>query len=133
MPGDYQQISLENLNSGQVIALFERELAKVLENIADDNTDAKAARAIVLTVKIKPEETRETVTVTVEGHSKLASVKPSKSYAILSYDGKKVRAYQSDPRQALLAEIAVEEAKANGGEVRTVDFTGAKPVLAGGR
>lgn len=132
MPSNYQEVTLESLNNGQLVALFDRELAKVLENIADDNTDAKATRSIVLTVKIKPDETREQVTVEVDGKAKLAGVKPSKSFALLSYDGKKVRAYQSDHRQALLEEIAVDEAKKNDGEVKTVDFSAGKAVAARG-
>jgi len=115
----YQAITIENLNNGQLVALFQRELAKVLENIADDNTAATAVRSIVLTVKLKPkDERREAVSVIVDGKSKLASVKPEESDALLSYDGKTVRAYQSDPRQALLEEIAVQEAKENDGEVQ---------------
>ncbi len=118
---------------GQVVALFERELAKVLSNIADDNTDAKASRSIVLTAQDQARRNpRNRQPLQWRAIPSWSSVKRSKSYAILSYDGKKVRAYQSDPRQALLTEIAVEEAKANGGEVRTVDFTGARPALARG-
>ena len=131
---DYKEITLEGLNNGQLGALFDRELAKVLENIADQNTSATATRTIVITVKMRPEdESREAVKIEVTGASKLAPVSPSRAYAVLSFDGERVRAYQNDPKQALLEEIAVAEARANGGEVKNVDFTGKKPVIAGGR
>lgn len=132
MSGNYEEITMEGLNNGQLGALFDRELAKVLENVADKNTAAVATRSIVLTIKIKPEdESRGSVKIEVTGSSKLAPVSPSKAYALLSFDGEKVHAYQSDPKQALLEEIAVMEAKNNGGEVKNVDFTGQKPVRVG--
>lgn len=103
---DYERMSLENVNGGQVVALFERELGKVLENIADENTSGKTVRTITLTIKIRPEEDRGSAVVEVEGHSKLAPVKPSKSFAVFSYDGSKVTAYQSDPKQLKLGDMA---------------------------
>lgn len=102
MPGNYEEIKLDNINGGQMVALFERELARVLENIGDENTSAKATREISLKVKIRPDETRESATIEIDGHAKLAPVKPSKSYAVFSFDGTTVRAFQSDPRQLTL-------------------------------
>lgn len=102
---DYERMSLENVNGGQIVALFDRELGKVLENIADENTAAKAPRSITLTIKIKPEEDRGSAIVEVEGHSKLAPVKPSKSFAVFSSDGSQITAYQSDPKQLKLGDV----------------------------
>ena len=100
--GSYELVQLETLNGGQVVALFERELAKVLENIADENTPAKTTRSITLSIKIKPEDDRGSAVIEVDGHSKLAPVKPSKSFAVFAFDGDRVTAYQNDPRQAKL-------------------------------
>lgn len=110
MPGEYEVVTIDRLNGGQVVALFERELSKVLENIADENTPAKAPRGITITIKIKPEDDRATTTVEIEAHAKLASVKPSRSFMVLGYDGNKVTAYQSDPKQQ---KLGLEEEPAN--------------------
>ena len=125
MPGNgaYEVVSLESLNGGQVIALFERELKKVLENIADENTGAKVTRSIVLSIKIKPEEDRGSAVIEVEGHSKLAPVKPSKSFAVFSSDGTNITAYQSDPKQLKLGET---EGQPLGDNITPI--TGAKAV-----
>ena len=106
--GAYEVISLESLNGGQIVALFDRELEKVLENIADENTPEKAARSISITIKIKPEEGRGSAVVEVASTSKLAPVKPSKSYAVFAFDGDKVTAYQSDPKQLKLGDTVVD-------------------------
>jgi hypothetical protein len=102
--GAYEPVSLETLNSGQIVALFGRELEKILENIADDNTPTKAVRSMTITVKFRPEEGGESMVVEVSAKSSLAAVKPSKSYALLSFDGDKVTAYQNDPTQLKLGE-----------------------------
>lgn len=100
--GTYEPVSLETLNSGQIVALFQRELEKILENIADDNTPIKAARSMTISIKFKPEEGGESMVVEVSAKSSLAPVKPSKSYALLSYDGERVTAFQNDPTQLKL-------------------------------
>lgn len=102
--GAYEVIALDTLNGGQVVALFDRELEKILENIADENTPEKATRSLKIEIKIKPEEGRESAVVEVSAQSKLAAVKPSKSFAVFAYDGDRVTAYQSDPTQLKLGE-----------------------------
>lgn len=97
--GAYELISLETLNGGQIVALFDRELEKILENIADENTPPKKARSIKIEIKITPEEDRGSAVISISAQSSLAAVKPSKSYAVFAYDGGKVTAYQSDPKQ----------------------------------
>ncbi len=134
MSSSYKEITLETLDNGQLGALFNRELTKVLENIADENTEWKATRTIVLSIKIVPsDETREQINIAIDGNARLAPVKSSKSFALLSSDGTTIRAYQSDIRQALFDEIAIDEAKKNEGEVKNVDFTGSTSALAGRR
>lgn len=98
--GAYEQVQLDTLNNGQVVALFDRELAEVLANIADENTSAKAKRDITIKIAIRPEEDRESATVEVSAKSSVAPVKPSKSFAVFSMDRNgKVSAYQTDPKQ----------------------------------
>jgi len=51
---EYAQVNIKNINSGAITELFNAELPKVLENIADDNTKPDASREIRLIIKIKP-------------------------------------------------------------------------------
>ena len=111
MAGDYEEVKLENLNGGQIGALFDRELARVLENIADENTNAKDVRSISITIKFKPEEDRGGAAVEVGANSKLASVKPSKKMVVFAFDGATVTAYQSDPKQMLLDGLKPEDSR----------------------
>lgn len=104
MKQEYEAVSLDRLNGGQVVALFDRELSDVLKNIADENTPAKATRSITIQINIKPEEERESAVIEVSAKSKLAAVKPSKSFAVFGFDGNKVTAYQTDVKQLKLGE-----------------------------
>lgn len=54
MKYEYAQVNIKNINSGAITELFNAELPKVLENIADDNTKPDASREIRLIIKIKP-------------------------------------------------------------------------------
>ena len=107
MQAEYKPVTLENLNGGQIVALFERELKRVLENIADENTKSKDSRSITISIKFRPEEDRGNVDIEVSADAKLAKVKPSKSFAVLSNDGSKITAYQTNPKQLNLAEEAL--------------------------
>ncbi len=109
MKQEYEAVSLDRLNGGQVVALFDRELEVVLRNIADENTPSKAIRSITIQIDIKPEEDRESAVIQVSAKSKLAAVKPSKSFAVFGFDGKKVTAYQTDVKQLKLGEEPMPE------------------------
>jgi len=66
-------LTLANLNGGRAVALFEIELQRVLDNIADINAPAKAKRAVKLVVTFKPDETRKIADVYIDCESKIAS------------------------------------------------------------
>lgn len=67
-------LKLANLCSGAAEDLFQEVLKKVLENVFDPNTDATAARKIVLTVTLKPDADRSTLDAEVNADVKLAPV-----------------------------------------------------------
>ena len=69
---DYQTVSLPTIGNGAASELFEDELARVLENILDVNTEPDAVRSITLTVKIRPTKDRDMGAVSIEAKSKLA-------------------------------------------------------------
>lgn len=61
------------------IELLQEGLARVLENIDDPNTDAKATREIILRYKFKVEEDRRVGDIIVTSTQKLASVRARKT------------------------------------------------------
>lgn len=70
------QIDLPSLGAGVVNELFDDALEKVIENIADKNTNWKKDREIIIKLKIKPNEDRSSGTYSVDVNTKLAGVKP---------------------------------------------------------
>lgn len=66
-----KDITLDNLGMGALKEQFGVELQKVLDNIADPNTDAKKARKITIDVTIKPNEKRNIATMTLQARSSL--------------------------------------------------------------
>lgn len=69
-------VTLDTLAGGAARELWQREWERVLENIMDPNTDPKAARAVTLTVTVKPDEDRQAVVVSIDAKSKLVHAKP---------------------------------------------------------
>jgi len=79
-------VTLATIANGAALELFERELSRVIENIADVNTDWKAKREIHLKVTIMPDEGRGLAVTALQVTSKLAGVKP---VATVVYFGRK--------------------------------------------
>mgnify|MGYP000868145891 CR=1 FL=1 len=66
------EVNLANLTRGALMEQFNTELEKVIENIADPNTEAKKARKITINITLKPNENRNIVAVEVQTKSTLA-------------------------------------------------------------
>lgn len=79
-------VTLASIGNGALLELFDLELKRVIENIADHNTAAKMERQISIKVRIKPDDDRSIGFAVVEVSSKLAGVKPVSSTL---YFGKK--------------------------------------------
>lgn len=75
--GTNKDVSLATLGGGAAVERFDYELERVLQNIADHNTNATAVREVTLTVKIKPNEDRSFSVVDINAKSKLAAMKPA--------------------------------------------------------
>lgn len=112
---DYQEVTLTNLNGGVIFDLFEEELAKVLENIADPNTPAEQTREIKILIKFKPNEERGTAATVVLASSKLAAPKGHGSFVTFGTDGARARAYVTDPRQG---ELGLAQDQSNRGNAQ---------------
>jgi hypothetical protein len=58
-------IDLADFAGGAVSERFNQELKKVLENIADPNTDPKKARTVTVKVTLKADENRDIADVDI--------------------------------------------------------------------
>lgn len=90
----FEAMGLSNLASGAADEIFQRELAQVLQNVADPNAKAKTKRRITLTVTIVPTEDRARGTVEVRCESKLAPAATLETSVDFVQEGKKQVAYQ---------------------------------------
>lgn len=60
-----KHINMEEFANGAFTVQMNRAMEKVMKNIQDPNTDAKAPRKITVTVAFKPNETRNFITTGV--------------------------------------------------------------------
>jgi hypothetical protein len=97
-----EQVNLSNLCGGAVEEVFQRELAQVLANIADVNTDPEAKRKLVLEFTIKPFEDRSGAQVTFDCKSKTVPVQEIKGTVFLQRQGLVMVAVPHDPKQIRL-------------------------------
>ncbi|MBI9090747.1 MAG: hypothetical protein JEZ12_16135 [Desulfobacterium sp.] len=67
-------VTIGNLSAGAALERADLELSKVLKNIMDPNTSAKACREVNIKIKIKPTEDRLAGEVSIQAVSKLAPV-----------------------------------------------------------
>jgi hypothetical protein len=79
-------IDLSNLAGGAIAERFNVELAKVLENIADPNTDPKQARSLTVKLTFKADEERDIANVSIETKTALASAKKLETKFVLDRD-----------------------------------------------
>ena len=87
------ETSIIEMARGGVIERVDMEMAKVLANIEDLNTDPKKARSITVKVTFKPDDYREKVVVTYEVDSKLAPKSPLSTSLTVGADGKSGKFY----------------------------------------
>ena len=67
-----QILTLSNIANGAINERFQEELARVIKNIEDPNTDATAKRKITINVVLSPNATRDIVTAKFDTKSTLA-------------------------------------------------------------
>ena len=95
-------VDLASLAGGAALELFSRELERILENIADPNTDAEAVRELKLIIKLKPSESRESATVAVQAESKLAAFRGAGTTIFIGKRKGRMVALESNARQMQL-------------------------------
>lgn len=109
-PGGMEDLTLNTVAKGAAPERFQDELARLVENVLDPNTDPEAVRSITLTLKVKPHESREQATVALEVKSKLAPPKavPDVMYLGKARDTGELVATRYDPAQLKLGEDPAE-------------------------
>ena len=81
-------INLEKFADGALAEKMNIELKKVLENIADPNTDFKLKRKLTLEMTFVSGEDRELAEVSILAKTKLAPNKPVATKIVIGTDGK---------------------------------------------
>lgn len=76
--GLLKKVTLDNVAGGVSAELFEREIAKIAENVNDQNTSATAKRKITMTFTFTPDAERREVAVLIEAKAAVAGVRPMK-------------------------------------------------------
>jgi hypothetical protein len=108
-------LTLENLCGGAALELFQSELDKVLRNIQDPNTDAKAVRKVTLEVIFAPDDEREVGAVSVKASTKLSGLKAAKSQVYFGrHEGRLVATEWNPKQQGLFDEKPNLRAVSNG-------------------
>jgi len=103
-----QLADLISIGAGAAAEKFAAEFERVLENVRDPNTDAKATRKIVLEFTFKPDEDRERLQTAIVAKTTLASTKPTGDFVwVASREGEVVATVvhhprDLDPRQGIL-------------------------------
>ena len=91
------------------------EMTKVIENILDPNTIATKERSVNVTIKLKPDDSRQNISVMVEAKSKLQPAAPMPTSLYVAGDGNgEVQAVEMVPQvpgQQSLDDSEQEESK----------------------
>jgi len=80
------KINLSNLANGSVAERIDTELTRVLENMADPNTDPKKARKLTVIVTLKGNENRDIADVSIQTKSTIVPAKDVETKFILDRD-----------------------------------------------
>ncbi len=94
-----QEVTLDTIGNGALLELFQAELARVLANITDPNTDDVAKRVISIQVKFKPNRERDVAEIDLSCNSKLAGIRSVSSQVFLGRQGGRLVAVESNPKQ----------------------------------
>jgi len=92
-------IALETLAKGSLGELFAAEVAKVIANIADINTDPKQSRKITIDLVFKPGADRGSADVKINCNSKLAGLMTVNTQLFMGLHNGKLVAVENDLRQ----------------------------------
>lgn len=101
-------INFNEFAGGALAEQLNAELSKVLENIADPNTDSKTKRKVTLTLTFKPDEDRELSVVDIKTQAKLASPRPLSTKIIIDRDLSTGKVVGAEYRKQVPGQIAID-------------------------
>ena len=97
-----QGVTLETIGGGALCELFDAELARILSNITDPNTDTTSKRVMTIQIKFKPNRDRDIADVDIACSSKLAGIMTVSTQLFMGRQRGQLIAVESDPRQTKL-------------------------------
>lgn len=95
-------VTLDTIGGGALMELFDAELARILSNITDPNTDTTTKRVMTLTIKFKPNRDRDVADVELQCGTKLAGIQTVNTQLFMGKHKGKLIAVENDPRQSNL-------------------------------
>lgn len=101
-------INFNDFAGGALAEQLNTELSKVLENIADPNTDAKTKRKVTLTLTFKPDEDRELSVVDIKTQAKLASPRPLSTKILIDRDLNTGKVVGAEYRKQVPGQVTME-------------------------
>ena len=81
-----KNVNILELAKGAIAEQIDIEVAKAMANIVDPNTDAKTARKLTVTITLKPDENRETISISAQAKAALAPIKPISTTLMVGID-----------------------------------------------
>jgi hypothetical protein len=99
---EIETLNLVNICGGALVEVFERDLQKVLENIADQNTDADKNRIINIRLTFIPFKDRSGAVVELKSETKLPGIPAQSSTVFIDRQNGKTVAVPKDTKQAQL-------------------------------
>lgn len=79
-------VNLETFANGSLAEQLNTELQRIIDNIADPNTDADKSRKLTMTITVKPSSKRATAAVVIQTKAALAPVIPSETTIMIDRD-----------------------------------------------
>jgi hypothetical protein len=118
-----EPVTLYNLVGGAVAEHFDEELARVVANILDPNTDAEAVREINVKLKIKPGNDRRIGAVSIQVTSKTGPISGLGTMFYFGKHGGRSFAVENNPNQPSLFDEPAKPTKVDftTGEIADVD------------
>lgn len=92
------QKSILEMARGAIMERADYEMAAIVKNIQDVNTNPTKERVLTLTVKFKPDTERQQIAVNVIAKSRLEPTNPVTTSLYLTGDGDKVQAVEMVPQ-----------------------------------
>lgn len=102
-------VNLETFAGGALAEKLNAELANVIENIYDPNTDAGKTRKLTATITFKPSKNRQTAAVSVQVKSALAHIVTAETNIIIDRDVRTGKVMAAEIGNQMPGQVALGE------------------------